>query len=91
MRKSIRVNLKKYIKNKDYVRYFENGKDYVFSYEAYSDYCTAKRYYRMPMYKKLDNKKVEVKHSRGAELVTGTKGLYPAIIFVRPYWCKEVE
>lgn len=91
MRKSIRVNLKKYIKNKNYVRYFENGKEYIFSFEAYTDYCTAKRYYRMPMYKKLDGKHIEVRHSKGGKVITEANGLYPAVIFVRPYWCKEVK
>lgn len=53
----VQINLKKYIKNKDYVRNFEKGKEYVFSYEAYQDYCTAKRYHKIDMYKKWIRKK----------------------------------
>jgi len=86
----VQINLKKYIKNKDYVRNFEKGKEYVFSYEAYQDYCTAKRYHKIDMYKKMDKKKVKVRHSKGAELITGAKGAYPNVIFVKPYWCREV-
>ena len=43
------------------------------------------------MYKKLDGKHIEVRHSKGGKVITEANGLYPAVIFVRPYWCKEVK
>lgn len=90
MTKSIPINLKKHIRDKDYVHYFRKDKQYVFSYDAYIDYCIAKRYKKIPFYERLDNKTVEVRHSKGGKIDTEIKGLYPMIVYVKPYWCKEV-
>lgn len=69
---------------------FKKNQKYIFSWDNYCDYCAAKKYKKIPFYEELDNKEIEVRHSKGGKVNMMSKGLYPMIVYVRPYWCKEV-
>lgn len=70
---------------------FQKGKRYVFSWENYCNCCTSKQVRKIPFYEKLDGKEIEIRHSKGGKVRTEAKGLYPAVVFVKPYHCREVE